>query len=900
MALLFRIVLAFVFIGIFLGIIVLSFFSSPQYLSLPDFLQTQEKINDSFSGGIISENILSWFETLFQTWKDVEANFQDKKLEINISSWEEYLSSFRDLRKEYIFKGDGYRIRQEGIGEVYIDTSTKPWKVLVLSLNTYLHISLTSKQWNETYTDIFLAPHMYLEFQPSRGKLLKNADVVRIQTVYKMWYIGDNIFHAYKNSFFTAYNIWDTSFFFQILEYIKDKDGENKKILLDIQKQKVWKIPWYETLQRYSQLFVNKEKKKVFYKNIILEQFLDFTFLQKYDAEKIRKISRDIKKLKSLDIEAYNEILGVQERIYQIVSSSYLKEFIVPKMLFTMLDSWKEYSEKYYFSLYAYSLFSLYDFQGVFSYDTSYKFLQAFEKSIWRWNEKKKEKKLRYQYFTYFLQKQLSYLLQRENPSSNITSIIDTLTSYIKISSYSYDGDPTDRITSLYVYNEILKQIDTFLRTEYFLQERNDLNLLETHTKNKITTQDLSKFKKQIYTIFDIYEKNKSLLSVTNSRDQSIKKGITLRKKRIIEYLDALENYQTYTSKYDISKKDLLNLDVYSTEENEVLTKDKILKYLSRFVWLNLENIKIDIIENKDQEPYYHIENIFILGSEFSFDVYPRSSYRLENLIVDTKPLSFVYKLSIIESEWEKKYETASKDEKNKFDFTRFFLITFSSQGSTEVEEYIVKKPQYNEDKTEVVFKRNKLLWSKGEFNILRNILPLEYNNIRVEKKGRLYNIFIENAEIRVSIMESGNQKEINGIFSWEYVLNTVDHYFTKVSLELYRDKEKDINRRMFWGNSIYIAGKIHLVSFEEEMKKMLSFIASYESIYSIIHSQFSNSSINMQYTLRNNNMSFKFDSQEKKYTIIFANGKVERIYKGTEKLLWEPINISDIVQYLQ
>jgi len=36
-------------------------------------------------------------------------------------------------------------------------------------------------------------PHMYLEFHPARGKFLKNADTVRVETVYKLGYVGQNI-----------------------------------------------------------------------------------------------------------------------------------------------------------------------------------------------------------------------------------------------------------------------------------------------------------------------------------------------------------------------------------------------------------------------------------------------------------------------------------------------------------------------------------------------------------------------------------------------------------------------------------------------------------------------------------------------------------------------------------
>ncbi len=78
------------------------------------------------------------------------------------------ISSFRNIHHRYEFVGKNFLIQQEGIGELFIDTQTFPDRVLVFALTASAKISLQSSDGSESYSDIFLTPHMYLEFDPSK------------------------------------------------------------------------------------------------------------------------------------------------------------------------------------------------------------------------------------------------------------------------------------------------------------------------------------------------------------------------------------------------------------------------------------------------------------------------------------------------------------------------------------------------------------------------------------------------------------------------------------------------------------------------------------------------------------------------------------------------------------
>lgn len=105
-------------------------------------------------------------------------------------------------------------------------------------------------------------------------------------------------------------------------------------------------------------------------------------------------------------------------------------------------------------------------------------------------------------------------------------AIIDTLKNYIDISETLIDkNSPTARFTSIYIYDEILKNIDIFLRGKYFKELRNEQNLLEL-SDLKISSKDVATFKIQIERIFALYESFAQNLGEQDIRGQQISKDI--------------------------------------------------------------------------------------------------------------------------------------------------------------------------------------------------------------------------------------------------------------------------------------------------------------------------------------------------------------------------------------
>lgn len=180
-----------------------------------------------------------------------------------------------------------------------------------MPINTPIELSLTSIDGTEIYTKIFLTPHMYLEFQPARGKFLKNADAIRVETIYQLGYLEEDIFQAKDHIFLKKYTGEEKPFFTSVISDIRLQNNEVEKLLKEYRSYKVGKIPGYETIQKYVHLFVNEEKKKVFYKNLVLGNFVDLLSGDKYDETMVKNTQKNLEFLRSLDVTSYDEMFSL-------------------------------------------------------------------------------------------------------------------------------------------------------------------------------------------------------------------------------------------------------------------------------------------------------------------------------------------------------------------------------------------------------------------------------------------------------------------------------------------------------------------------------------------------------------------------------------------------------------
>lgn len=886
---LFRVIILFLLCIAFVVIVFTSFFSEAEYFDTPQMKSSIERISDPIVPKWSTMKIqnISNFETFFSS-QDVTLNQNEDSVIVDVRKPGKYVSSFRDLRKEYIFTWTWYTIQQEWVGEIFIDTLTDTNTVFVMSKNTPLSIILQSDDGTEKYTDIFLHPHMYLIFQPKRGSFLKNADALRVETVYQLGYLGLPTSQIDQNTFLKKYSEGAESFFQTSLKYIQKQDTQKEQVLDAFLQSNITQISGFSLLKRYMYVFVNTEKKKTFYKNIVLSGLVQIMRSQEYNQNYIDQLKQDFETLRGIDIVSYNELLKLKEEYMSIVMGSSKKEFIVPKIALSSLYHTQEIRDTFNFPVESFVLYQEYNVTQNFSPEVTKLFLESF-RTYTQQNTFQDTAGLRYQYFAYLLEQQLRFLLQTHVDEFSITSLSNLLKNHIDITENFYTAEKNTRISMMYSYADILEQIALFLRTNYFNPARDKEGLLVSNLQRSMLGNQRAFLKTQIERVYALYDENKKFLLPSSSRDRAIASWITESRSQITEYFSALNNYESYVSEYDLSKKNLLNINTFWSKEDTSLTESKLRQYMAQFKWVSLDDASITVNPNS-----YEVKGAYVRWETFDFTLFPDAEHRIQDMSIAKKLSPFVYKLDIIQDEWNEKFSSASIEEKELFDFERFFIITFFTNTINRVEEFDDPIVSPNEDKTEIVFKRDILLGSKWEFSSIQDILPLEYKNIRVKKDNDLYDIFIESAAL--ATWTTGSYR---WVMDAEYVLSDTDHYFENIELRIYSGSETNI-QPVFQDTQLQISGRVQLTDFPGRIEAVFRYIDEHISLYQALRNTYWANNIVMQYSSRMWKMTFKFDLQEKKYTILSSWESLESLYKGTQKLTSEAISIEDLENYLQ
>ncbi len=881
MGLLLRIVFWFFILLIFSSLVFTSFFSDSQPLSSPQFHLPE--LPQTLTGVSDTTQVVPLFPyeyLMIQGAKiDIPSDMSEDVV-IQIPTNTQVMSSLRDITKNYSFSWNGYSVTQEWVGEIFIDTQTIPWKVSVYTLSTPASITLTDIQKEEVYTHIYLDPHMYVTFDPSRGKFLKNADAIRVQTIYTLGYLDEIESLTSTHPFFAAW-----------LSLVRDTDAQLQKNLVQLKDVDVENISGSKWIERYAQLFVNKEKKTVFYKNIVLEKLLQLAVSETYNFSDIEKLNKDYDTLKSLSVDAYNDLKTLEHNLkYSLYSDSW-ETTIIPKIAYGNIELQQKDIDAWYFPIYGFSLFTVHDIQQTFSLNVLDRFLKSFPAFVASHEDTQKQQQLRYEYFWFMLQNELSYLLHQDQWVQNIWEITKLFEHYIQVADIAFaSGGETQNITSLYIYSTMIQELANFLRKQAFLADTTTNNLLRIDTKNRISPQNITTLKRETDEIYTIYEKNKKYLDTLNARDRAISQNFSATQKRIDEYFLALENYELYTAQYDTTKKGILELDTFTSAEDDINTTT-LQSYLSQFLWADTRSIDITRVDSQ----LYRVSNYIVQGKNFSFEILPYQSYKIQNISVNNEPLRYSYKLEIIESDWEEKWKTATQDEKQNYEFSRFFLNTFFEKNTRRVEEYIVNKPTEAEDKSEIVFKRDKLVW--GEFVTIRTIAPIEYNHITLKRKGQWYDIAVSWVPLNMSSWDQSDT--YYGRFNADYILSSTDHYFTNMKVLFYSESTYANNTNIFPRSTLQIVWNLDIADFSSQMQKLSQQLPYYKELYTEIWKVFPQTFITIQYTLRNQKTTFKFDSWGKNYTILLNGDTVEKAYKGTQKLISSPVKINDFIPVL-
>ncbi len=821
----------------------------------------------------------SLFENLYSSHERVSIEKKDSQIVADISKNGLYMSSFRDLSKNYVLLWNGFEIQQQGIGEIYIDSETQSWSILIYSINTPLNFKLIDSTNDKLFTTIYLNPHMYVVFQPARWKFVDNWDVVRVETAYELWYLPVSTHNIIDQSIFVNYRDSLEQFLLPTLTYIQEKDKVFSTKLTEIHSFDLSSYDAADFIENYASIFFNSQKKIIFLKNKILSEYLEILTLKEFNPSLERKLRDNLTSLKWLSIIDYEEMVQLQNQLNVLVSSNYELDQSIAKLSFASLSWDVSQLDSHLYPVYWFALYSQLDIGAKMQENILKKYIQSFNSFALSHSSEEDNSKLEHQYFSFFLEKQLLSYLGKINSKENIESIVEMLSRYVQVSQIAFSDSQVLEITSLYKYSSILENFDEYLRNTYFSPERSVENLLTLSNTNSLSSQNILDLKLQIKNISGIYNQKSRLLSPTNPRDNLIAKNIKNSILRLGEYFDALENYESYIAKYDVSKITLLQ-SAWEDENKIVVSERNALNYLSQFLWTNIENTKVEVID----ESYYKITNFIVSWRNFSFELFPLELNKIQNITIDGKGLKFIYKLDATEKEWDERFQSLPEEEKDSSDFKNFFELTFLQNNASSIEDYNNGVLQYDEDSAEIVFKRDILI--QGEFNPLKPIIEVKYGDIRLQKKNSNYDIYLEDIPF---IQTSKTLDAVS--FMWkldtQYVYNENNKYFKNIVLSLES-----------W-MKIQFIGKINQNEFKSFFENLVEYNATYDELFIFLGKKYANTEIDFLYTISSNIMTLKFDSGWKKYTILLEGNLVSKIYEWNRSILSTNIEIKELPSYL-
>ncbi len=793
------------------------------------FLTQKIKESQIQNSKIYVENINFIDRVYFSVWKYKKTQ-NDRELNFLLGPGL-YLFDIYDLSYNYTIKDNSFIIKPKSPGKIFIDNRNLN-DVKVLSFDSLLDFSLLDSQDKKEMTKLVLYPRMFFWFNSIRNKFLKNADLLRIESISRIFYLSENFLNNentlnklfYKKIYPQNSDNLSENFLGTSLKILYSQDEFEKYNESNIWFLKNSPLSGLNFINKYFILFFNNKKKIVYYKKNILNILWEFFEDNIKDNSKYKEeILQNLEQIKKINPDEYDNfkkiILFYYKNLLKVNSLEYVDNAIMLSDIIIKID-WNNLKNSL-----SHSSFYLNKIYSINNNTSSKTFLQA---HLWEYLEdflkenkiqnleKSNDLVLKLDYLSFFLKNIFLYNMTFAD-NQTIDDIFWIIKTYLDInkSLNIYYKNTLKTETLIIEYYSVLNKILVEVRNSFFEKDLNGRWLLLLNQENWMTNNLVKNFNSIMTTFFNFYTKNKSILSQKNAIYESMYQE---QYNKYFEYYTALYNYPEYLIKYDKIKIDLLNAKTLLEEWKDiVLNQENFTSFISQFEWIDTSKMTFRIISNK----YYKVNNLYVNGERFSFDLYPTESNRMDNIFKNWQKLSVSYELDTIKEDLKELFDSANDEERDKFDFKKFFINTFFSDNEVVVNKFVWE--QYKqEDKIISLFKRDKLFWDLGDFNVLKWFLEINYNDVLVSLVWDKYDTFISKSILRTKVDVLWTSQDIIWILNADYVFSNTDHYFKNIKIKFYDKSYYDNWQEMFlfWWKEFLISRNINTLNFKDEMNK--------------------------------------------------------------------------------
>lgn len=826
------------------------------------------------------------------------ASNQDTEIKNDIISLWEWLFYFsiKELWKTYQIWDSYLNVSNKTPGNFILDTRD-PAKYLLYSFDSVLNVEILNSSTWEVATSFEMFPHTAFKMNTKHNWALIWADLFRIDIINKISYIHESLLSdSWKINVDFLSSVWysrdlDAIKFLNFILKRKKSDEEvsDYKKLQDLSIGKPLAISF---INKYFSFFYNDEKKKIFYKNLILEEIHDL-FAKRPDEFNKKELSDTIehfKALKSLSLVDYEEMYGVLSYYYKTVvmknnvdllplkeSYAYIfasldsKKYIVDTNLVKINSLYNSYDnnlasdEDLYAGFSSYINGKYYDNKGLFREWIDHRDL------VW---------------LSYSLKNLLknSILLDNHDFASVFASYLE-LNNLILVSS---ENKKTTWATYVYVYSELIPEFKKNIKLYYF--NDSDKDLLDP--KRDFDEDIYSKLKKLIVwenRLIWFFESNLSSVTADFNDVKNDIKDINMM------YL-AIDDYSTYKKEYDESLKEIFDIEVASYWEQELdnsMSYKNFKKYIDQFQNVRFFQYNLTLDEENSR---YIVKNMKVWDKLMDFFLYPYKNNLISDIKVWGEDFKWLFYLDLEKEKWDVKYESASDiEEKEKYDFTNYFYLTFvkEKEFSSWWEIYEVKDEWFEYDIAEFKFINDKLL-SKATWEFRKvnwNIINLNIENILLEKEGNGYNITIKDSVI--SYM-SETAERFDGYLTSKYEFSNTAHNFVDLSLDLYNIdvRTRDTEPRYLW-STVQLIWKISIYDFDQRISNIFDSFDPFDFIFKRTKSDILEIK-EISYNLSSNSFTYKYLSKASDVVHIEIN---EQWYV-TFYQRWNDNKVSDPISY--
>ena len=587
------------------------------------------------------KDIINFTDTVYTLWTGYSKNISGNNIIFWVKNWGLVLFDLYDISNNYIINGEGFKIKIKSPGKMLVDTREK--NIKIFSLSSVFSIDLLS-EWKEM-TTLALHPKMFFSFNESRNKFLKNADLLRLETLTNIFYFNEEILNENKkaNPNFLKkmwysqdkISIW---FFEDVFDIIFSKDnisqydeGKIKEKLIPV--KDIW---WMSYINDYFLLFLNDQKKVAYYKKKVVAN------LNKgFDKESIlikSEILNDINTFRELNEIEFKKFLPIMYYYYdaylKVNSLDYIKNAtILSEIIMEVNRNKKDVLKSYFYLNKIYSLVNNQTFDNADLQANFWEFLKLYfdEKHIslsssLLLNIKDVKMVWELDYMSLFIKNILLHDVSFSNVSK-LANVFEIFRIYESINENINILKNNSKAETIIIENNlIVEKIMSEMRDNFFETELNEKKLLVLKDEHTLSIQLINNLHAATNLFFKFYEARKWGLSEKN---QIYNQKYLTNQEIYYQYYSAISNYVEYEAKYDQKVKELFNTKtILENNEEVVLSKKNLVSYLSQFESVDVSNFKFTIVWKN----YYKISNININGDIFSFHLFPNDGYKIKNI----------------------------------------------------------------------------------------------------------------------------------------------------------------------------------------------------------------------------------------------------------------------------